>query len=52
MSIMNQAMTKNGVLEKNKIVTYVQQGEGAPVILTHGLAASLHDWAGGACSRI
>lgn len=23
---------------------YVQQGAGAPVILTHGLAASLHDW--------
>ncbi len=25
-------------------VNYVQQGTGAPVILTHGLAASLHDW--------
>ena len=28
----------------NSKVNYVQQGEGAPVILTHGLAASLHDW--------
>jgi hypothetical protein len=25
-------------------VNYVQQGKGSPVILTHGLAASLHDW--------
>jgi pimeloyl-ACP methyl ester carboxylesterase len=25
-------------------VNYVQQGTGEPVILTHGLAASLHDW--------
>src|SRR5512134_3947055 len=23
---------------------YIQQGTGAPVILIHGLAASLHDW--------
>jgi pimeloyl-ACP methyl ester carboxylesterase len=28
----------------NQKVNYVQQGNGAPVILTHGLAASLHDW--------
>ncbi len=32
------------VLENHQTVNYVQQGEGAPVILTHGLAASLHDW--------
>ncbi|MBI5353786.1 MAG: alpha/beta hydrolase [Chloroflexi bacterium] len=38
---MNEVKTKSGVLEN---VNYVQQGEGAPVILTHGLAASLHDW--------
>lgn len=25
-------------------VNYVRQGKGAPVILIHGLAASLHDW--------
>ena len=25
-------------------VNFVEQGEGAPVILIHGLAASLHDW--------
>jgi len=37
-------MTKIGVLEKNGVVNFVHQGAGAPVILTHGLAASLHDW--------
>ncbi len=31
-------MTNSGV------VNFVQQGIGTPVILTHGLAASLHDW--------
>jgi pimeloyl-ACP methyl ester carboxylesterase len=41
---MNQVTTKSGVLENNQTVNYVQQGEGLPVILTHGLAASLHDW--------
>lgn len=32
------------MLENNQLVNYVQQGAGDPVILTHGLAASLHDW--------
>ena len=41
---MNQVITTSGVLENNQTVNYVQQGTGAPVILTHGLAASLHDW--------
>jgi pimeloyl-ACP methyl ester carboxylesterase len=40
----DEVITKSGVLENNRIVNFVQQGEGAPVILTHGLAASLHDW--------
>jgi pimeloyl-ACP methyl ester carboxylesterase len=46
MSIINQTVTKNGILENNpaKRVNSVQQGEGMPVILAHGLAASLHDW--------
>jgi len=46
MSMMNQVMTKSGDLENTRTqhVNYVQQGIGAPVILTHGLAASLHDW--------
>ncbi len=46
MSIMNEAITKSGVLENNHAqhVNSVQHGAGAPVILTHGLAASLHDW--------
>jgi pimeloyl-ACP methyl ester carboxylesterase len=37
----------NNVLENNFIPTtanYVQQGRGTPVILIHGIAASLHDW--------
>jgi abhydrolase domain-containing protein 6 len=29
---------------ENPLVNYVQQGVGDPVILVHGLAASLHDW--------
>ena len=48
MSTVNQVITKGGVLENNHAqrVNYVQHGHaaGAPVILTHGLAASLHDW--------
>ena len=35
------------VAEKNFLPTttnYIQQGSGTPVILIHGLAASLHDW--------
>ena len=37
----------SNMLKDNLIPTtanYVQQGSGAPVILIHGLAASLHDW--------
>ncbi len=37
----------NNVLKSNFIPTttnYIQQGKGTPVILIHGLAASLHDW--------
>jgi pimeloyl-ACP methyl ester carboxylesterase len=43
---MNLVMPKSGVQENNNVVhvNSVQQGKGAPVILTHGLAASLHDW--------
>lgn len=44
MSLMNQVITKNGVLNNQQKVNYVQQGTGAPIILAHGLAASLHDW--------
>ncbi len=40
----DEVITKDEVLENNLAVNFVQQGEGAPVILTHGLAASLHDW--------
>ncbi|HET6822735.1 MAG TPA: alpha/beta hydrolase [Anaerolineales bacterium] len=37
----------NDILERNFIpatANYVQQGSGTPVILIHGIAASLHDW--------
>jgi pimeloyl-ACP methyl ester carboxylesterase len=37
-------MMKDEVMIKSGVVNFVQQGEGLPVILTHGLAASLHDW--------
>jgi pimeloyl-ACP methyl ester carboxylesterase len=37
-------MPFDGVLDNQQKVNYVQHGAGAPVILTHGLAASLHDW--------
>ncbi len=32
------------MLGNNQKVNYVRQGEGSPVVLVHGLAASLHDW--------
>jgi pimeloyl-ACP methyl ester carboxylesterase len=43
---MTLVLNKSGVLENDhaKRVNYVQHGQGAPVILAHGLAASLHDW--------
>lgn len=40
----DDVITKSGILKNKQVVNYVQQGEGAPVILAHGLAASLHDW--------
>jgi pimeloyl-ACP methyl ester carboxylesterase len=40
----DEVITKSGVLENNRVVNFVQQGVGKPVILAHGLAASLHDW--------
>ncbi len=39
-NIMYQSMT----LRNNQKVNYVTQGEGNPIVLVHGLAASLHDW--------
>lgn len=35
---------ESATLADHQKVNYVQQGTGTPVILTHGLAASLHDW--------
>lgn len=40
----NQAQYQTLLLDDGQKVNYVQQGGGMPVILTHGLAASLHDW--------
>lgn len=38
----------NGTLENNSIIpttaNYISQGQGPPVIMIHGIAASLHDW--------
>ena len=36
--------TKSDTFAVPPATNYVTQGEGAPVILVHGLAASLHDW--------
>ena len=33
-----------GRLQVRSHVNYVRRGRGSPVILAHGLAASLHDW--------
>jgi pimeloyl-ACP methyl ester carboxylesterase len=35
---------KDELMTNSGVVNFVQQGVGSPVILTHGLAASLHDW--------
>lgn len=35
---------QNMTLGNNQKVNYVRQGQGSPVILVHGMAASLHDW--------
>lgn len=40
----NNIAYQSAVLDNHQKVNCVQQGEGDPVILTHGLAASLHDW--------
>jgi pimeloyl-ACP methyl ester carboxylesterase len=40
-----KSMTQNNV-EIPTTTNYVQQGEGRPVIMIHGVAASLHDWDG------
>src|SRR5688572_14110078 len=38
----------SNILETNTIIpttaNYIRQGEGPPVIMIHGMAASLHDW--------
>src|SRR5688572_21404645 len=40
----NNIMYKSMMLDENHKVNYVTQGEGSPVVMVHGLAASLHDW--------
>ena len=43
----NVLINRKEILERNFIPTtanYIRQGSGSPVILIHGLAASLHDW--------
>ncbi|MBI3737910.1 MAG: alpha/beta fold hydrolase, partial [Chloroflexi bacterium] len=40
-------MSNTSRLEKTEIPTttnFISKGKGSPVILIHGLAASLHDW--------
>lgn len=40
----NTSHPSNEILNFPNQVNFIHQGEGAPVILIHGLAASLHDW--------
>ncbi len=40
----NNITYQKTLLDNGQGVNYVRQGYGDPVILTHGLAASLHDW--------
>lgn len=43
----NVLINRKEILERNFIPTtanYIRQGSGSPVVLIHGLAASLHDW--------
>lgn len=44
MNIGTKNITYKSVMVADQKVNYVQQGRGEPVILVHGLAASLHDW--------
>ncbi|MCL5611101.1 MAG: alpha/beta hydrolase [Chloroflexi bacterium] len=40
----NTKQTKSDTFTVPSTTNYVTQGNGAPVIMVHGLAASLHDW--------
>jgi pimeloyl-ACP methyl ester carboxylesterase len=40
----NNIMYQSMMIEDHHKVNYVTQGEGEPVLMVHGLAASLHDW--------
>lgn len=40
----SRAEYKHMMLDNHRKVNYVCQGQGQPVVLVHGLAASLHDW--------
>jgi pimeloyl-ACP methyl ester carboxylesterase len=40
----NTRLVRGAPFEVPAQVNFIEQGQGAPVILVHGLAASLHDW--------
>lgn len=40
----NTKKIKSDIFTVSSATNYVTQGQGAPVIMAHGLAASLHDW--------
>jgi len=42
--IQNKIEYRNITLPNGRKVNYVHQGEGDPIVMVHGLAASLHDW--------
>lgn len=41
---MNDTLTLNETFDVPTQTNFVKQGQGTPVVLIHGLAASLHDW--------
>ena len=43
MSVVMKSMMQSNI-QIPKIANFIQEGEGTPVILIHGVAASLHDW--------
>lgn len=43
-NVMSSALNERGEFEIPSEVNYVSQGKGSPVLMIHGLAASLHDW--------
>lgn len=44
MTLEMNTITYESLMVNGQKVSYVQQGSGEPIVMVHGLAASLHDW--------